>query len=202
MTRRGLRRDLDEFQSVYNAAWSGNWGFVPYSKEDLDAYALDLQLVYDRDWFMVAENATVAERPDLAQGLYELAQECYPDQPWAFRDADRIVRRVACLGPRPAPARVVLHRNRARETGRLRLSGEGRIDCHPRLSRRATRVARPRHRRRDQACPDRMGARARRARAPNRDGGAIDAAFGALNERLGYRPLYEEIVLRGLTDIS
>ena len=27
-------------------------------KEDLDAYALDLQLVYDRDWFMVAENDT------------------------------------------------------------------------------------------------------------------------------------------------
>ncbi len=31
---------------VYNSAWSRNWGFVPYSKEDLDAYALDLQLVY------------------------------------------------------------------------------------------------------------------------------------------------------------
>ena len=58
MSRRHLRRDLDEFAKVYNAAWSSNWGFVPYSKEDLDAYALDLQLVFDRDWFMVAENDT------------------------------------------------------------------------------------------------------------------------------------------------
>jgi GNAT superfamily N-acetyltransferase len=55
MTRRGLRKDLDKFAEVYNSAWSENWGFVPYSKEDLDAYALDLQLVYSPEWFMVAE---------------------------------------------------------------------------------------------------------------------------------------------------
>ena len=55
MQRRHLRRDLDEFAKVYNAAWSHNWGFVPYSKADLDAYAIDLQLIYSRDWFMVAE---------------------------------------------------------------------------------------------------------------------------------------------------
>jgi GNAT superfamily N-acetyltransferase len=55
MSRRHLRKELDSFAEIYNAAWSKNWGFVPYSKTDLDAYALDLQLVYDRDWFMVAE---------------------------------------------------------------------------------------------------------------------------------------------------
>ena len=38
MTRRGLRRDFDEFAKVYNAAWSRNWGFVPLSEEDLDEY--------------------------------------------------------------------------------------------------------------------------------------------------------------------
>ena len=36
---------------------SDNWGFVPYTEEDLDAYAQELQLVFDRNWFMVAENA-------------------------------------------------------------------------------------------------------------------------------------------------
>ncbi len=55
MTRRGLRKDLDAFAEVYNSAWSENWGFVPYSKADLDAYAFDLQLVYSPEWFMVAE---------------------------------------------------------------------------------------------------------------------------------------------------
>ena len=37
MTRRSLRRDMDRFADVYNSAWSQNWGFSPYSKEDLDS---------------------------------------------------------------------------------------------------------------------------------------------------------------------
>src|SRR5919201_3853333 len=48
MSRRHLRRELDDFARIYNAAWAGNWGFVPYTDEDLDAYALELQLVYSR----------------------------------------------------------------------------------------------------------------------------------------------------------
>src|SRR5437763_6259843 len=55
MSRRRLRRDMDEFAKVYNAAWSTNWGFVPYGKEDLDDLARTYQLVFDRDWFLVAE---------------------------------------------------------------------------------------------------------------------------------------------------
>jgi GNAT superfamily N-acetyltransferase len=55
MSRRSLRKDLDAFAEVYNSAWSNNWGFVPYSKADLDAYAFDLQLVFSPEWFMVAE---------------------------------------------------------------------------------------------------------------------------------------------------
>jgi hypothetical protein len=55
MSRLHLRREMDEFAKVYNAAWSHNWGFVPYSKADLDQYTIDMQLVYSRDWFMIAE---------------------------------------------------------------------------------------------------------------------------------------------------
>jgi GNAT superfamily N-acetyltransferase len=72
MGRRHLRRDLDEFAKVYNAAWSHNWGFVPYSKADLDAYWVDQQLIYSREWYMVAEigGETVGMAitiPDVAQ---------------------------------------------------------------------------------------------------------------------------------------
>ncbi|MGO9961687.1 MAG: hypothetical protein ACLP50_37900 [Solirubrobacteraceae bacterium] len=55
MSRRHLRSDMDEFAKIYNAAWSHNWGFVPYSKADLDAYTVEMQLVFARDWYMVAE---------------------------------------------------------------------------------------------------------------------------------------------------
>jgi GNAT superfamily N-acetyltransferase len=83
MSRRHLRRDLDEFVKVYNAAWSRNWGFVPFSKEELDGYALDLQLVFDRNWFMVAENdsETVAMAitiPDVNQALKKMNGRLLP----------------------------------------------------------------------------------------------------------------------------
>lgn len=57
MSRRSLRSDLDTFAAIYNRAWRRNFGFVPYGPEDLDAYAQELQLVFDRDWFMFAETA-------------------------------------------------------------------------------------------------------------------------------------------------
>ncbi len=61
MRRRQLRKDMDAFAEVYNAAWSKNWGFVPYSKKDLDAYAQKLQLVFDKNWFMIAERKDSGE---------------------------------------------------------------------------------------------------------------------------------------------
>jgi len=57
MSRRTLRKDLDVFGEIYNEAWSRNWGFVPFSKTDLDAYAQEMHIVFDPDWFMVAETA-------------------------------------------------------------------------------------------------------------------------------------------------
>ena len=60
--RRTLRKDLDPFAEVYNSAWQKNWGFVPYGEEDLEAYAQELQLVFDPHWFMVAERTATARR--------------------------------------------------------------------------------------------------------------------------------------------
>lgn len=74
MSRRHLRAEMDRFAEVYNAAWSKNWGFVPYSKEDLDAYAMDMQLVYDREWFMVAEREDTGEVVGLAMTFPDINQ--------------------------------------------------------------------------------------------------------------------------------
>jgi len=100
MTRRTLRRDMDAFAEVYNAAWSRNWGFVPYSKEDLDAYAMELQLVFDPNWFMVAETrdgevAGVAISPlDVNQVLRRMNGRLLPLGWWHFLNRARIVDRV------------------------------------------------------------------------------------------------------------
>jgi GNAT superfamily N-acetyltransferase len=99
MSRRRLRRELDDFARIYNAAWSRNWGFVPYSKEDLDAYALDLQLVYSRDWFMVAEKegeaiAMALTFPDINQVLKRMGGRILPSGWWHYLNRGRIMDRV------------------------------------------------------------------------------------------------------------
>lgn len=109
MTRRSLRRDLDRFAEVYNSAWSDNWGFAPYSKADLDQYASEMQLVFDSDWFMVAETAegeTVAVAitvPDINQVLKRMNGRLLPLGWWHFLRRKRIMDRVRVgfLGVKP-----------------------------------------------------------------------------------------------------
>jgi GNAT superfamily N-acetyltransferase len=99
MQRRHLRREMDEFAAVYNAAWSGNWGFVPYTKADLDAYALDMHLVYARDWFVVAEQegktiAMAIAIPDMHQVYKRMQGRLLPLGWWAYLNRARIIDRV------------------------------------------------------------------------------------------------------------
>jgi len=66
MQRRKLRKEVDLFGETYNEAWKDNWGFVPLSKEDLDDYAINLQIVFDRNWFMIAEKVDTGESVGIA----------------------------------------------------------------------------------------------------------------------------------------
>jgi GNAT superfamily N-acetyltransferase len=110
MSRRRLRRELDAFAEIYNEAWSRNWGFVPYSEADLDAYAEELQLVFDRDWFMVAEDAAgktvgvAISVPDMNQVLKRMDGRVLPFGWWHYLNRKRIINRVRVgfLGVRPA----------------------------------------------------------------------------------------------------
>jgi hypothetical protein len=109
MSRRSLRRDIDRFADVYNSAWAENWGFVPYSKPDLDWYTSELQLVFDRHWFMVAETAekeTTAVAitvPDINQVLRKMNGRVLPFGWWHFLRRRRIMDRVRVgfLGVKP-----------------------------------------------------------------------------------------------------
>ena len=100
---------MDRFADVYNAAWKDNWGFSPYSKEDLDYYSQELQLVFDSDWFMVAETAqgeTVAMAitvPDINQVLRKMNGRLLPTGWWHFLNRGRIIDRVRVgfLGVKP-----------------------------------------------------------------------------------------------------
>ncbi len=110
MRRRQLRKDMDAFAEVYNAAWSKNWDFVPFSKKDLDAYAQELQLAFDKNWFMIAERKDTGEVvgmaitvPDLNQVLSRLDGKLLPLGWWHIlnksKTTDRV--RVGFLGVKP-----------------------------------------------------------------------------------------------------
>lgn len=110
MSRRRLRKDLDVFQEIYNKAWARNWGFVPYSDDDIDAYAQELQLVFDKHWFMVAEVRETGEPvgiaitvPDINQVLARMNGRLLPLGWLHFlrrgRLTDRV--RVGFLGVKP-----------------------------------------------------------------------------------------------------
>jgi hypothetical protein len=108
MSRRHLRAEMDRFAEIYNAAWSENWGFVPYSKADLDTYTMDMHLVFAKDWFMVAEKdgetiAVAITLPDLNQVLARMKGRLLPFGWWHFLNRNRICDRVRVgfLGVKP-----------------------------------------------------------------------------------------------------
>ncbi|HET9718987.1 MAG TPA: hypothetical protein VFP55_02815 [Solirubrobacteraceae bacterium] len=104
-----LRRELDEFAKVYNAAWSKNWGFVPYAKEDLDDLGITYRLIYDRHWFMVAENeegetvAMAISIPDINQVYKKMKGRLLPLGWWYYLNRRRYMDRcrVGFLGVLP-----------------------------------------------------------------------------------------------------
>ncbi len=108
MRRRHLRRELELFGEIYNDAWKRNWGFVPYSKKDLDHYAQELQLVFDREWFMVAQHADepvaiAITVPDVNQVLRRMDGRLLPLGWWHYLRRRRVIDRcrVGFLGVKP-----------------------------------------------------------------------------------------------------
>lgn len=110
MSRRKLRSELDLFGETYNEAWKDNFGFVPYTEEDLDTYAQDLQLVFDKHWFMVAEKMDTGESvgvaitvPDINQVLKKMNGRLLPVGWWHFLRRSKIMDRVRVgfLGVKP-----------------------------------------------------------------------------------------------------
>jgi len=108
MSRRRLRADLDLFGEIYNRAWRRNFGFVPYDEHDLDQYAREMQLVFDRDWMMVAEVgdeaiAIALTFPDINQVLRRMRGRVLPFGWWHYLrrkgTVDRV--RVGFLGVKP-----------------------------------------------------------------------------------------------------
>lgn len=43
---KNFRREVALLADIFNDAWSGNWGFIPFSASEIDALAADLRIIY------------------------------------------------------------------------------------------------------------------------------------------------------------
>jgi GNAT superfamily N-acetyltransferase len=109
MRKREARAEMRRFADIFNVAWKDNWGYVPYSDEDVRELANDLRLFFFTNWTWVAENpagepvAAAITVPDLNQVLKRMNGRVLP-LGWVHwlrrkRIIDRV--RVGWLGVRP-----------------------------------------------------------------------------------------------------
>jgi hypothetical protein len=56
MRKRNFESEVRAFMEVYNAAWENNWGFVPLTDAELEAYAKELKPILDENWAWIAES--------------------------------------------------------------------------------------------------------------------------------------------------
>jgi GNAT superfamily N-acetyltransferase len=111
-----FREDAQVIKDVYNAAWSLNWGFVPFTDAEFDHVANDMKQIVDPDLCLIAEvdgepvgfSLTL---PDVNQALKHLPDgRLFPFGVFKFlwhkRKIDRA--RVITLGFKPAYQRAGL----------------------------------------------------------------------------------------------
>ena len=52
--KKHLVRDLDIVMSIFNDAWSGNWGFMPFTREEIEALGRNLKMLVASEYIAIA----------------------------------------------------------------------------------------------------------------------------------------------------
>lgn len=52
---KNLKEEVRLIKEIYNNAWSDNWGFVPFTDEEIDVLANDLKMIADERMLFIAE---------------------------------------------------------------------------------------------------------------------------------------------------
>jgi GNAT superfamily N-acetyltransferase len=105
---KNLDEEVQIVRDIYNKAWSGNWGFIPMTQEELDDLAKDLKLILDPKVAHIAEIegepiAFSIALPDLNQALKHMDGTLFPTGIfkllWHRRNINQI--RTALMGVVP-----------------------------------------------------------------------------------------------------
>lgn len=103
-----LDREVEIVRYIFNEAWSGNWGFIPLTKKELEDLAKDLKLILDPKVAHIIEDdgepiAFSIALPDLNQALKHLDGTLFPTGIfkllWHRRNINQV--RTALMGVLP-----------------------------------------------------------------------------------------------------
>ncbi|MEA2375039.1 MAG: hypothetical protein QOD53_1502 [Thermoleophilaceae bacterium] len=109
LDKRKIEDEFDTFLEIYNVAWSGNWGFVPISREEIAHTAKEMKPILDEDWLMACDTpdgrtvGIALTIPDVNQAFKRMNGRLFPlgwaKFLWYKGRVDRV--RVGFLGVLP-----------------------------------------------------------------------------------------------------
>lgn len=103
-----LDQEVEIVRNIFNKAWSGNWGFIPMTRKELEELAKDLKLILDPKVAHIVEDdgepiAFSIGLPDLNQALKHMDGTLFPTGIfkllWHRRNINQI--RTALMGVLP-----------------------------------------------------------------------------------------------------
>lgn len=83
LRRKDLKNEMELLRDIFNDAWSNNWGFVPFTKEEFAELGTSLRLLVPDDYVQVAEIdgkavAFIAALPNLNEILKDIDGKLFP----------------------------------------------------------------------------------------------------------------------------
>jgi len=83
LRRRGKDAEFATLRSIFNDAWSENWGFVPFTEEEFAEMGQILSLLVDRNYVQIAEVdgeavAFIVALPNVNEAIRDLSGRLFP----------------------------------------------------------------------------------------------------------------------------
>jgi hypothetical protein len=81
--RKNANAELETLRDIFNDAWSENWGFVPFSREEFNKVGKELLMIVPRDYIWIAEvdgeaAAFMVLMPNLNEAIADLDGRLFP----------------------------------------------------------------------------------------------------------------------------
>ena len=83
LNRKNFKQELETLRDIFNDAWSDNWGFVPFTREEFAELGTSLRLFVPDDFIRIAEYqgkavAFIVILPNLNEVLHDLDGNLFP----------------------------------------------------------------------------------------------------------------------------